>query len=88
MERHEEKVIVGNPHGLHARPASIFVQVANKFDSAVKLEKDGEAVDGKSIIAILSLGVNKGMQVTLITEGLDAQKAFAELKNFLESGND
>ena len=81
-------MIVKNIHGLHARPASVFVQLANKFDSWVLLEKDGERVDGKSIIAILSLGVHPGANVKLVIEGPDALEAFNELKNFLESGND
>lgn len=88
MEKHEEEVIVKNPHGLHARPASIFVRVANKFDSSVRLEKDGESVDGKSIIAILSLGVNRGMKVRLAVEGHDAYQAMSDLKKFLEGEND
>jgi phosphotransferase system HPr (HPr) family protein len=87
MEKYEEEIIVNSRNGLHARPASIFVQVANKFDSSVKLEKDNEVVDGKSIIAILSLGINKGMKVKLIVEGRDASEAFLELKNFLEREN-
>ena len=88
MERIEEPIIVKNSHGLHARPAAVFVQMANKFDSWVLLEKDGERVDGKSIIAILSLGVHPGAEVRLIIEGSDAVDAFKELKRFLESGND
>jgi phosphotransferase system HPr (HPr) family protein len=88
MEKIEEQIIVNNPHGLHARPAALLVQIANKFDSSVMLEKNGEAVDAKSIIAILSLGINKGMQVKLIVEGLDAKEAFGELKNFLQENND
>ena len=69
MERIEDIVIVKNVHGLHARPAAVFVQLANKFDSWVLLEKDGERVDGKSIIAILSLGVHPGAEVKLVIEG-------------------
>jgi phosphotransferase system HPr (HPr) family protein len=83
MERIEEKIIVNNPHGLHARPAALLVQIANKFDSSVMLEKDGETVDGKSIIAILSLGVNSGSTLNLIIEGIDAKEAFTEIKEFL-----
>jgi phosphocarrier protein len=83
MERIEEEIIVSSPHGLHARPAALLVQIASKFDSKVMLEKDGEAVDGKSIIAILSLGVNTGSALKLIVEGVDAQEAFNELKEFL-----
>jgi phosphotransferase system HPr (HPr) family protein len=52
------------------------------------LEKNGELVDAKSIIAILSLGINKGMQIKLIVDGLDAKEAFNELKNFLQKSND
>jgi len=83
MERIEEEIIVSNPHGLHARPAALLVQIANKFDSRILLEKEGETVDGKSIIAILSLGVNRGAPLKLIIEGVDAKEAFAEIKEFL-----
>jgi len=84
MERIEKEVIVNNPQGLHARPAALFVQIAQGFDASVKLEKDGRIVDGKSIIAVLSLGLNKGAKVKLIIEGEDAKEAFSRLKNFLE----
>lgn len=84
MEKIEEQVVVKKIHGLHARPATLFVQLANKFHSSVKVEKDGEIVDGKSIIAILSLGVNRGMQIKIIAEGEDAKEAIGDLKNFLE----
>ena len=84
MERLEQEVVVNNIHGLHARPAAIFVQIANKFDSAVKIERNGEVVDGKSIIAVLSLGIAKGTKVRLILEGNDAEEAASELRKFLE----
>ncbi len=84
MARIQGQVVVNKPHGLHARPATVFVQLANKFNSSVKVEKDGEVVDGKSIIAILSLGINKGAEVTLIVDGDDAQEALDDLKKFLE----
>jgi len=84
MERIEKQVVVRKAHGLHARPATIFVQLANKFNSSVKVERDGEIVDGKSIMAILSLGVNAGVEVKLITEGNDAKEAIDDLKGFLE----
>ncbi|MCP4652522.1 MAG: HPr family phosphocarrier protein [Candidatus Omnitrophica bacterium] len=84
----ESQIIVNSNHGLHARPAAVFVQIANKFDSKVSLAKDGECVDGKSIIAILSLGINRGAQVSLIAEGRDAKETADELRKFLESNND
>lgn len=83
MERFEEKILVNNAHGLHARPAALFVQITNKYDSAVWLQKDEEIVDAKSIIAILSLGIQKGSEIILIVEGDDAEGAFEELKTFL-----
>lgn len=90
MERIEEQIIVKRVHGLHARPATIFVQLANKFDSSVKVEKDGEVVDGKSIMAILSLGINIDVKIRVITEGHDAQEAMTDLRNFLikDEGDD
>ncbi len=88
MDKVEKTIVVKNPNGLHARPAALFVQIASKYDASVRLEKDGEVVDGKSIIAILSLGINKGSEVKLIVEGKDAKEAFLDLKKFLEKGND
>ena len=88
MLKVEQQVVVNREHGLHARPATLFVQLASKFNSSVKIEKDGEAVDGKSIIAVLSLGGNKGMKMKLIAEGEDASEAIADLAKFLEEEND
>ena len=88
MEKLENLIEVKKEHGLHARPATIFVQLANKFNSSVRIEKDSEVIDGKSIIAILSLGVNSGMKVKLIIEGDDSQEAMQDLANFLQTDSD
>ncbi|MCM8824061.1 MAG: HPr family phosphocarrier protein [Candidatus Omnitrophica bacterium] len=88
MSKLIEEVVVNNNEGLHARPAALFVQIANKFDSSVKIEKDGLIVDGKSIIALLSLGLTKGTKIKLILEGEDASQAFSELKEFLVKEDD
>lgn len=88
MERLEKQITVNKTHGLHARPATIFVQLANKFNASIKVKKDSEAVDGKSIIALLSLGVHKGMQISLVIEGDDSQEAMAELEKFLGAEDD
>jgi len=88
MEKIEGSATIKSIHGLHARPAAVFVQLANKFDACVVLEKEGEKVDGKSIIAILSLGVQSGSVVKLTVEGDDAREAFGELKGFLEKEHD
>ena len=87
MDKVEQEIVVNNIHGLHARPAALFAQIANKFDSAVQLEKDGDIVDGKSIIAVLSLGVTKGTKIKLILQGNDANEALMELRKFLEENN-
>ena len=87
MDKVEQEIVVNNIHGLQARPAALFVQIANKFDSAVQLEKDGDIVDGKSIIAVLSLGVTKGTKIKLILQGNDANEALMELRKFLEENN-
>ena len=88
MFRIEEELTINNIQGLHARPAAIFVQIANKYDSSIKLAKDDDIVDGKSIIAVLSLGASRGTQLKIILEGDDAQQALAELKDFLENSNE
>ncbi len=88
MSKIEEHFDIKRKHGLHARPATLFVQLANKFDSSVRLEKNGEVVDGKSIIALLSLGGNKGAKIKLIVEGEDSSEAMDELKSFLEEDDD
>lgn len=85
MERIEQEVIIKNKQGLHARPAAVFVQIASKFDSSVEVSKGDDVVDGKSIIAILSLGVTQGAKIKLILKGEDSQDALKELKAFLES---
>ena len=84
MERIEQEIIIRNSQGLHARPAAIFVQIASKFDSSVQVAKDDDLVDGKSIIAILSLGATQGSRVRLILEGEDSKNALEELQAFLE----
>lgn len=84
MERVQGEVVVKNAVGLHIRPAADFVQIASKFNSKVKIGKHGEFVDGKSIIGILSLGINEGAKVELLVEGDDARNAFEELRSFLE----
>lgn len=85
MARVEKQVLIKRKHGLHARPATLFVQIANKFNSAIKVKHKKEMVDGKSIIAILSLGLNKGEKISIIIEGEDAKEASSELVNFMKA---
>ncbi len=79
----EKKIVIKNKSGLHARPAAIFVQIANKYDSTVTIKKGKLEVNGKSIMGILMLAAGKGSQVTLKIDGEDAEKAMAELEMVL-----
>jgi phosphotransferase system HPr (HPr) family protein len=80
--------MVKNNQGLHARPAALFVQIANKFDSRITVKNDSEEVNGKSIMGILMLGAEKGSEITLQIEGEDAETAFAELEKILANEED
>jgi len=79
----KKKLIIKNKQGLHARPAALFVQVANKFDSSITVKKDKEVVNGKSIMGILMLGAERGSEVFLEADGEDAHLAIIELEKIL-----
>ena len=68
-------VVVTNPQGLHARPADMFVKLASKYQSNIEVIKDGERVDGKSILAILTLAAVQGTQLRIEATGPDAEAA-------------
>jgi phosphocarrier protein HPr len=76
-------VIVRNKQGLHARPAALFVQVANKFDARVTVTYNDEKVNGKSIMGILMLGAEQGTEITIEADGKDAEIALAELEKVI-----
>ncbi len=78
-----KKIEIKNKQGLHARPAALFVQIANKFDSSVTVKNDKEEVNGKSIMGILMLGAEKGTLITIEIDGDDAQDAIVELEKVL-----
>lgn len=81
----ESKVIIANKAGIHARPASILVQAATKFQSKIKLTAKGKTVDAKSILMIMSMGLVKGTEVVLSAEGADAAEAVKTLVDLIES---
>jgi len=81
----ERTVVIKNRQGLHARPAALFVQVANKFDSDVTVIKGKNKVNGKSIMGIMMLEAGKGAKVTVIIKGEDAEAAMIELEALLLS---
>lgn len=76
-------VAVCNKFGLHARPASMFVKTASRFEAEVFVEKDGEEINGKSIMGLLMLAAGPGSQLTLRAEGPDAPQAVAELETLI-----
>jgi len=79
----KKELIVKNKTGLHARPAAIFVQIANKFESDISIIKEDQEVNGKSIMGILMLAAEKGAKIMIIAEGEDAEKAVEELSEIL-----
>ena len=79
----KKKIQIKNPQGLHARPASVFVRIANKFESDVTVKKDDETVNGKSIMGLLTLAANQGSILEIEISGDDAENAMRELENFL-----
>lgn len=86
MARLEREVVVKNKQGLHARPAALFVQLANKFDSSINVRKDDQEVNGKSIMGILMLAGEKGAKITIIAEGHDAPEAVEQLEELISKG--
>jgi phosphocarrier protein HPr len=79
------KVVIGGVVGLHARPASSFVQLSERYSSEIRLVKDGMRVNGKSILAILTLAASKGSVVVLEVHGEDEREAFEVLRQKLET---
>ena len=75
----EVKIVVDHKVGLHARPAAIFVKAANKYASDIQVSKDDRTINAKSILSVLTLGVNQGTEITIHAEGDDADAALQEL---------
>ena len=79
----KRKIKIKNAQGLHARPASLFVKIANKYESEVSVKKGKETVNGKSIMGLMTLAANQGSTLEIETSGPDAEKAMQELETFL-----
>ena len=79
-------VSIKNAQGLHARPATFFVQKANAFKCSIWVEKGDRRVNAKSLLGILSMAVTQGMEITLRAEGQDAAAALDALAELLENG--
>jgi len=83
MPRCKRKIAILNRQGLHARPASLFVQLANRFRSTVLVRKGRKEVNGKSIMGLLMLALERGSTVELVVDGPDADPAMEALAHFL-----
>ena len=81
-----KEVVVKNMEGLHARPATFFIQKANEFRSSIWIEKEERRVNAKSLLGILSLGIIGGTQIKIIADGADEQAAVNALVELVESG--
>jgi len=81
----EKKVIVTHKVGLHARPASVFVQMAAKFASDITVTCEDRNANAKSILTVLTLGAHKGAEITIAAEGDDAEEAVNTLVELVEN---
>ena len=76
---------IKNEEGLHARPATFFIQRANEFKSSIWVEKDERRVNAKSLLGVLSLGIVKGTSISIIADGSDEEEAVKTLVELIES---
>ena len=79
------EITVKNEVGLHARPATYFIQTANEYKSGIWVEKEERRVNAKSLLGVLSLGIMKGTAVTLIADGSDEKEAVDALADLIEN---
>ena len=80
------EVKITNSIGLHARPATFFIQRANSFKSSIWVEKDDRKVNAKSLLGVLSLGIAKGMPILISADGADENEALESLCDLVNSG--
>ena len=80
-----KEVVINNQVGLHARPATFFIQKANEFKSSIWIEKEDRRVNAKSLLGVLSLGIVKGTAVNLIADGNDENEAISTLSDLIAS---
>ncbi len=84
--RIEKNIVIGNPQGLHARPAALLVQIAAKYGVSISLSKDGMVADGSSIMSILMLEAGCGSRIKVVVEGDEAERAMSEIEELLKYG--
>ena len=78
-----QEFTINNKLGIHARPAAQFVKTANKFDSEITVEKDGEEIDGKSIMGLMMLAAGHGSVLTITTEGAQEKECMAAIGDLI-----
>jgi phosphocarrier protein len=78
------EVTINNQVGLHARPATFFIQKANEFKSVIWVEKDDRRVNAKSLLGVLSLGIVKGTVINIIADGVDEEQAVDTLAELID----
>lgn len=83
---YSKEVTVTNAVGLHARPATFFIQKANEYKSSIWVEKEDRKINAKSLLGVLSLGIVMGTKVTIIADGVDENKAVDALIELIEKG--
>jgi phosphocarrier protein HPr len=81
----EKNIIIINKYGLHARAAAKFVSTASAFQSDIRLRKDGDWVDGKSIMSVMMLAASKGTNLQLRTDGRDEADAMAAIELLIDN---
>ena len=81
----EKRITIKNKLGLHARAAVKFVNLANRFGASVKIVKDGNEIDGKSILGILTLAATQGSEILLLVAGKDEDSAFKALADLINN---
>lgn len=81
----KKEIEIINELGLHARPAAMFVKLANEFSCEITVEKGQEQVNGKSIMGIMMLAAGKGSKIRVTAEGPDAQEAIIEIEKLIQS---
>ena len=82
----KREVTITNNIGLHARPATFFIQKANSYKSLVWIEKEDRKINAKSLLGVLSLGIAKGMTITIIADGQDEVAAIDGLIELIQTG--
>jgi phosphocarrier protein HPr len=82
----EKDIPIVNRLGMHARPAAMFVRIASRFSCEVWVDKEGEQVNGKSIMGLMMLAAGQGSKLHIRCEGTDADKAMQELEQLIKAG--